>query len=277
MFERVLADECALDPTIDVVKTLNLSRDEILKRMPHNVKTLRRLIQAADADFRTSEAPARPRPATGCAATSTAGCARRSSWPRNCRRASTCSTAGPTSWRVLCPADGRPPARDRRLRPLRRRPRAPHQARQAAARPEAGDALQPGRPDRPGPRAGTPPQALSEGPPRAGRGQPAAGGVDRQALPQPRPAVLRPDPGRQPRPDAGRGQVRAPAGLQVRHLRDLVDSPGHHPRPGRPRPHHPRAVPSGRHAGRGGAGARRAVGRAAAASRRSRRSRPCWA
>ena len=30
----------------------------------------------------------------------------------------------------------------------------------------------------------------------------------RQALPQPRPALRRPDPGRQPRPDAGRGQVR---------------------------------------------------------------------
>ncbi len=55
VFERVLADECALDPTIDVVKTLHLSRDEIIKRMPHNVKTLRRLIGAADADFRTLE------------------------------------------------------------------------------------------------------------------------------------------------------------------------------------------------------------------------------
>ncbi len=55
VFERVLAEDCALDPTIDVVKTLNLSRDEIIKRMPHNVKTLRCLIKAADADFRTVE------------------------------------------------------------------------------------------------------------------------------------------------------------------------------------------------------------------------------
>ena len=55
VFERVLADECALDPTIDVVKTMGLSRDEILKRMPHNVKTLRRLIQTADGDFRALE------------------------------------------------------------------------------------------------------------------------------------------------------------------------------------------------------------------------------
>ncbi len=55
VFERVLADECALDPTIDVVKTMGLSRDEILRRMPHNVKTLRRLIQTADGDFRALE------------------------------------------------------------------------------------------------------------------------------------------------------------------------------------------------------------------------------
>ena len=47
--------KCALDPTIDVVKTMGLSRDEILKRMPHNVKTLRRLIQTANGDFRALE------------------------------------------------------------------------------------------------------------------------------------------------------------------------------------------------------------------------------
>ena len=100
VFERVLADECALDPTIDVVKTLGLSRDEILKRMPHNVKHA----AAPDRDGRRrlprpASAPARPRRETACAATSTAGCARRSCWPRSCRRASTCSTAGSTSWR----------------------------------------------------------------------------------------------------------------------------------------------------------------------------------
>ncbi|HBI45799.1 MAG TPA: hypothetical protein DDY78_23540, partial [Planctomycetales bacterium] len=55
VFERVLGDECALDPTIDVVKTMGLSRDEILKRMPYNVKTLRNLIDAAGADFKTLE------------------------------------------------------------------------------------------------------------------------------------------------------------------------------------------------------------------------------
>jgi RNA polymerase primary sigma factor len=55
VFERVLGNECALDPTIDVVKTMGLSRDEILKRMPYNVKTLRNLIDAAGADFKTLE------------------------------------------------------------------------------------------------------------------------------------------------------------------------------------------------------------------------------
>jgi RNA polymerase primary sigma factor len=52
LFERVLRGEFALDPAIDVVKTLGLSREEILKRIPHNVRTLRRLTTAADADFR---------------------------------------------------------------------------------------------------------------------------------------------------------------------------------------------------------------------------------
>jgi RNA polymerase primary sigma factor len=52
LFERVLAGDFPLDPAIDVVKTLGLSRDEIQKRMPHNVKTLRRLVTAADADYR---------------------------------------------------------------------------------------------------------------------------------------------------------------------------------------------------------------------------------
>jgi RNA polymerase primary sigma factor len=51
-FERVLAGQLALDPTIDVVATLGLKRDVILARMPHNLKTMRKLIAAADDDFR---------------------------------------------------------------------------------------------------------------------------------------------------------------------------------------------------------------------------------
>ncbi len=51
-FERVRAGQLALDPTIDVVTTLGLSREHILQRMPHNLRTLHKLIEAADADFR---------------------------------------------------------------------------------------------------------------------------------------------------------------------------------------------------------------------------------
>ena len=78
------------------------------------------------------------------------------------------------------------------------------------------------------------------------RRQPAAGRVDRQEVPQPRPELPRPDPGRQHRPDAGGGQVRVSPRLQVQHLRDLVDSPGHHPGHRRPGPHHPHPGPHDR-------------------------------
>src|SRR5262249_14535984 len=51
-FERVLLQQLALDPTIDVVNTLGLTRENILKRIPHHVRTLRHLVAAADTDFR---------------------------------------------------------------------------------------------------------------------------------------------------------------------------------------------------------------------------------
>jgi len=51
-FERVQRGQLALDPTIDVVNTLGLSRENILKRMPHNLPTLRCLVEAASAQFR---------------------------------------------------------------------------------------------------------------------------------------------------------------------------------------------------------------------------------
>ncbi|HTU92015.1 MAG TPA: sigma-70 family RNA polymerase sigma factor [Gemmataceae bacterium] len=51
-FERVRAGQLALDPSIDVVTTLGLSRERILQRIPHNLRTLHKLIDTADADFR---------------------------------------------------------------------------------------------------------------------------------------------------------------------------------------------------------------------------------
>jgi RNA polymerase primary sigma factor len=51
-FERVLAGQLAVDPTIDVVTSMGLSREQILARMPHNVRTLRHLLSEATAEFR---------------------------------------------------------------------------------------------------------------------------------------------------------------------------------------------------------------------------------
>ncbi len=51
-FERVLKGQQALDPVIDVVTSLNLTREEILKRAPHHVRTLKQLLGMVGRDFR---------------------------------------------------------------------------------------------------------------------------------------------------------------------------------------------------------------------------------
>jgi RNA polymerase primary sigma factor len=51
-FERVQAGNLPIDPTIDVVTSLNLSREQILARMPHNLRTLRNLLATSRADFK---------------------------------------------------------------------------------------------------------------------------------------------------------------------------------------------------------------------------------
>ncbi|MCI0462806.1 MAG: sigma-70 family RNA polymerase sigma factor [Gemmataceae bacterium] len=51
-FERVQAGKLALDPTIDVVTTLGLSRDKIIARMPHNLRTLQHVLEASGATFK---------------------------------------------------------------------------------------------------------------------------------------------------------------------------------------------------------------------------------
>ena len=78
-----------------------------------------------------------------------------------------------------------------------------------------------------------------EGQGRARRGEPPPRRLDRQEVHEPRPAVPRPDPGGQHRPDEGRRQVRVQARLQVQHLRDVVDPPGDHARHRRSGAHHP--------------------------------------
>jgi RNA polymerase primary sigma factor len=51
-FDLVQAGELALDPTIDVVTSVGLSREQILSRMPTNLRTLRNVLKQADAEFR---------------------------------------------------------------------------------------------------------------------------------------------------------------------------------------------------------------------------------
>ena len=74
---------------------------------------------------------------------------------------------------------------------------------------------------------------------RADRGEPAARGVDRQALHRPRADPAGPDPGGQPRADPRGREVRLAPRLQVLDLRHLVDPPGDHARAGRPVAHDP--------------------------------------
>ena len=107
---------------------------------------------------------------------------------------------------------------------------------------------------------------------RAFGGQPAARRVDRQEVPQPRPELPGPDPGGQHRPDAGRGQVRVPPRLQVLDLRDVVDSPGDHPRHRRPGPDDPHPGPHDRDDVEAAQRLQEAAPGDRAASRRSRRS-----
>ncbi len=84
---------------------------------------------------------------------------------------------------------------------------------------------------------GRAPRRQGEG--RARRGEPAPRRQHREEVHEPRPAVPRPDPGGEHRPDEGRRQVRVQARLQVLHLRHVVDPAGHHPRDRRSGPHHP--------------------------------------
>src|SRR5262249_18522851 len=51
-FQKVRAGQLALDPTIDVVTTLNLTREKILERMPHNLPTMTRVLGRADEAFK---------------------------------------------------------------------------------------------------------------------------------------------------------------------------------------------------------------------------------
>jgi RNA polymerase primary sigma factor len=59
-FERIQAGTLAVDPSIDVVSSLGLTRENILARMPHNLKTLRHLLTAATSDFKVLQRSGTP-------------------------------------------------------------------------------------------------------------------------------------------------------------------------------------------------------------------------
>src|SRR5947209_3575647 len=65
IFERIQAGDSPIDPQIDTVQSLGLSREAILARLPLNLKTLKRLVQGAARDFaifqRTRTGPSRAR------------------------------------------------------------------------------------------------------------------------------------------------------------------------------------------------------------------------
>ena len=76
-----------------------------------------------------------------------------------------------------------------------------------------------------------------------GQLEPAPGGLAREEVPGPRAAAARPDPGGHPRADPRGREVRLAQGLQVLHLRDLLDPPGDPARPRQPGPHDPHPGP----------------------------------
>jgi len=51
MFDRIREGKMPIDPQIDVIHSLKLDRDTILKRLPHNLRTLKKLILGASKDF----------------------------------------------------------------------------------------------------------------------------------------------------------------------------------------------------------------------------------
>ncbi|MBI3823199.1 MAG: sigma-70 family RNA polymerase sigma factor [Planctomycetes bacterium] len=55
MFERIHTGQMPIDPQIDVVHSLNLDRERILARLPHNLRTLKQLVRKADKEFRLEQ------------------------------------------------------------------------------------------------------------------------------------------------------------------------------------------------------------------------------
>ncbi len=278
VFEHVQAGEMPIDPQIDTVQSLGLSREAILGPSAAQRQDAQAPAPGRRPRFRHLPAhPHRsrpdPRPPHALAQHAQGGSAHRGTVPahRIARRPG--RRDGPCR-----PPHGRHRPSGQRDRPLAGAARAAHRAasRSCATAPSRCSARWTSW------SGCSPSSAAASKAFQHARRELAEGNLrlvvaDRQELSRPRSDVRRSDSGRQSRPDAGGGQVRAPPRLQVRHLRHLVDSPGHPARARRQRPHRPRAVPSGRHPGGHRAGPRRTARRSRIASRRSRRSPRCSA
>ncbi len=206
VLKRVHDGELPFDRTVQVSVTDRLEKDQILGRLPHNLRTLEVLLKRNRRDYRMALSQvARRWPS---AARPGARLGRRRSGPCGWSKSSVCGRSG-----------SRPMIRtleefSRRVDELKAQIDAHKRAKlpcrsastwSASIRnillADAGNAHQPAQP-----------RALSEvglcrvpaGQARLVRRQPAAGRLDRQEVPQPRPELPGPDPGRQRRPDAGR-------------------------------------------------------------------------
>ncbi len=97
MFERILADELAIDPCIDVVTSLNLSRDKILRGCRAMSAPCAHVLEKATAEFRAYLRASTPH-GIGSGPPDICACciSKPAVWRKNCRRASKSSKV----WRM---------------------------------------------------------------------------------------------------------------------------------------------------------------------------------
>ncbi len=277
VLQRVHDGELPFDRTVQVSVTDRLEKDQILGRLPHNLRTLETLLKRNRRDYRHRHQQVAPDGRSAATAWRRLGRRRR-------RAVRLVEELGLRTQRIepMIKTLGR-------VQPPRRRAQARGSTAQRQERPRAAaEQREPWiaeYPQHPAGHAGNAHAACAiacsickadlrpvpGGQARPVGRQPAAGRLDRQEVSQPRPELPGPDPGRQRRPDAGGRQVRVSPRLQVLHLCHVVDSPGDHPGRGRPEPHDPH---SGAHGRDDVAGAERLAAsccRSWAASRRSKR------
>ena len=207
IFDLVRQGKLNLDPQIDVIASTGLTREHILARMPHNLRTLRKLLQASAKDYmtylRTKSVKSQARQ-------------RRDLFRRLRKAVTLVAELSPrtelldslvlelTAWQEdvqqfqrQANRPGRA-ARDQEQR-MKASKELRHRIIEAQTTPEELARLLE--------VIGKRRKSLSDCPQRTGRGESASGRGHRQALSWPGSVVRRSDSGRQSRPDAGRGQI----------------------------------------------------------------------